>query len=219
MFKKYWKFIFPSTLSFLLSVIRLKKEVGEEKFFRISLIFIVLASASVCTSVHKLYWDIGLSFCYLGYFAIGYVLRKRAISNKNKYKNNICGFILIILGIGIEVIIGYIKYRQIINKISDDTLTNPYSPLVVIASICIFKGISEIQIGKRMEKIAELTFFIYLVHAGIWDIFAPRIDWMNARCSIAIPSFIVLVFFASLVISFFLKRMRINKGISLQNGR
>lgn len=184
-------------------VIRLKKEVGEDKFVRISLVFVVLACISVCTSSHRLYWDIGLSFCYLGYFAMGYVIRKWAMNKKS----NVYGLGLIVIGLGIEAVIGYVKYLQIMDNISDDTLTDPYCPLILIASICIFGGVSMIRIGKNLGKIAALTFPVYLVHAGVWDLIGPRVDLINANCIIAMPLFIIVVFLISVGISLVIKKI------------
>lgn len=101
---------------------------------------------------------------------------------------------MIVIGLGIEAVIGYAKHMQIVNNISDDTLTDPYSPLILIASICILGGASMIRIGMNLGKIATLTFLVYLVHAGVWDLIAPRIDLLSANCIITMPLLIAVVF-------------------------
>ncbi|MCM1087062.1 MAG: acyltransferase family protein [Muribaculaceae bacterium] len=57
-------------------VIRFKNSIPEENFYKITFVFLILASISMWTSNDILAWDVGSSFEYLGYFMVGYSIRK-----------------------------------------------------------------------------------------------------------------------------------------------
>lgn len=178
-------------------IIIIKKFIGEKKFIKFSWIFLGLACISAWTSRHKLNWDIGYSFYYVGYFIIGFILRKTVTK-----KNNRKGFVMLVISITILFFVAYLRYQQAKLGISDNELKygllNPYSPLIMIASVILFAGISAIHIKLDLGKFASLTFYIYLMHAGIWDIFCRIISGsMDNR--IVIPISIIIVFLCSLI--------------------
>ena len=182
-------------------IIAFKKQVGEQKFEKIAWIFLALASVSFWTSKHILMWDIGYSFYFVGYLMVGYILRKKALFKQDNRK----GFMLLSAGILVEVFIIYLRYQQALNRISDDelkyTLIAPLSPLIVIASVLIFAGISQLSIHKNLSWLSSYTFLIYLFHAGIWDFMRKTVikysalSWDNR---VVIPVSIIIVFFLSL---------------------
>lgn len=58
-------------------VIQYKDNVPEKTFYRVSFVFLILASISQWTTERvRLNWDLGRSFEYLGYFMAGYSIRK-----------------------------------------------------------------------------------------------------------------------------------------------
>lgn len=74
-------------------VVRFKDSIKYETFRKIVFIFLILGSLSRWTTENvRLNWDIGQSFEYLGYFMVGYVLRKDLQKNTGK------GILLIIGG-------------------------------------------------------------------------------------------------------------------------
>lgn len=99
----------------------------------------------------------------------GYVIRK-GIGKKS----NIKGSILVLLGIGIEIIVVYSTYILAQNGIGETDLkyklTAPHSPFITLASILIFWGFSFIEIKKNWGKVASRMFLVYLIHAGILDV-------------------------------------------------
>lgn len=146
-------------------VIKLKNEIGDKNFCKVSIIFLIWSSISNITSTHKLNYDIGLSFEYLSYFMIGYVIR-----NKSKQKSNKKAVIYIVMGLLVELLLVYIRYLQEINVITNKSfaplLIEPFFPLVVIASILIFKGFSVMDIKHDFSKLSALSFWVYLAHGG-----------------------------------------------------
>ncbi len=177
-------------------VIRLKDDIGEKNFFRLSIIFLILSCISFNTSSHFLYWDIGLSFEYLAYFMIGYIIRI-----KSKDKNIIKSILWIVLGILVELIVVKLRVLQekgvILTNISGERLVTPLSPLIVISSMMIFKGFSVLEIKKDLTKLSSLTLYIYLIHIIPCELLLSIIrkiggNWNN-MLAIPVISFLVLV--------------------------
>lgn len=146
-------------------VIRLKNEIGFDRFEKLAYIFIVVASLAGWVATQKVNWDPGMSFRYLGYLMIGYVLRKRC------YENNIRAWVFIVAGLLIETINSFLRYHQILQRIAEGdgvyTLYAPHAPLVVISSVLLFAGFAYLKTNISIPRIASASFVIYLVHAGI----------------------------------------------------
>lgn len=79
---------------------------------------------------------------------------------------------MVVTGIGVLIVEFLIRNYQIASGIEliKYSLTVPCSPFSLLASVFIFAGISYISIHKDFSKLAALTFYIYLFHAGIWDV-------------------------------------------------
>ena len=146
-------------------VIRLKNEIGFDCFEKLAYIFIVVASLAGWFVAQKINWDPGMSFRYLGYLMIGYVLRKRC------YENNARALVFIVAGLLIETINSFLRYHQILQRIAEgDSVYNlyaPHAPLVVISSVLLFAGFAYLKTNISIPRLASASFVIYLVHAGI----------------------------------------------------
>ena len=185
-------------------LVRIKKEMGERRFCRTAWAFLIPASLSAWTCSYTLKWNLGLSFCYLGYFMTGYAIRKWAASHKSGGK----GIVLTGLGVGLELATVFFRYLQAGQGIADRDMeylfTDPYFPLTTAASVLIFAGFSMMTLKRDYAKLSALTFLIYLFHAGVWDIgerLTVRALGPEADCRIVIPAGIAAVFFLSLLLS------------------
>lgn len=191
-------------------VVRFKDSISYEMFRRVAFVFLILASFSRWTTENvRLNWDIGQTFEYLGYFMVGYVLRK------DLKKNNAKGFILITFGVLIEVATAFLEYYfQIVNGVGENDLEYrivfPYCPTIVIASVLIFAGFSMLTIRCNgwMKKLAGRSFIIYLFHAGVWDFVGKCIylikgkDYiMNLNNTYWIPIFVAIVLLISVLLT------------------
>lgn len=187
-------------------VIRFKDSVNEKSFYKVSLIFLILASFSRWTTENiRLNWDLGQSFEYLGYFMLGYSIRK-IFTDKNDRKAGL----FIAIGAFFEVCTAGLEYRQMIAGITEQELkykiVSPYCPLIVLASICIFIGFTLIDVKKEYTNLSALTFYIYLIHAGVWDAMQKIIQFAGGNVTalngaVWIPMFVVIVFTCSWVLS------------------
>lgn len=184
-------------------LIRIKKEVGETIFFRISIVMLLLGCISGWTSSFKLHWGISKSVCYLGYFMMGYQFRRLS---KEK-KNNKMGILLIGLGILAEIILTYIVYQYALQGIAEGeekySLIGNFNPLVVLASLFIFFGFSKLHFNCNLNNMASHTFYIYLFHIVVLDILQRVVKKLcgagDAR--VIIPLEILLCFILSYLCS------------------
>lgn len=164
-------------------VVRFKNTISYEKFRKIAMVFLIVASISNWTTGQiRINWDIGQSFEYLGYFMIGYVIRK------DLSKNNLKGILIIFLGIIVELVATCLEYKiQIVKGISEGKLMfsiiNPYCPIIVFASVLIFAGFTMLHIryNRQIEKLAGISLIIYLVHGGVWDLIIKFMFLINGR--------------------------------------
>lgn len=180
-------------------VVRLKRDVGEKVFCKTAGIFFVAAMFSFMTSSHELNWDIGKSFCYLGYYMLGYVIRKKCIVRKNNFK----ALLMICTGILIMLVMACCRYVWGIgmgNLDLDSRLAAPDRLVAMCASICIFTGFSLLNVRGRLNSLASITFEIYLFHARVWDIL-KRFVTIEMDSRLVIPISIGLVFGISIIIS------------------
>lgn len=194
-------------------VIRLKRDIGEMCFAKVTWIFLALASIGYETSTSLFSWDIGSSFRYLGYFMAGYEIR----SMIRGQKNNGVGALLILAG-GIECVAAYVRFWQekagISEANSSFSVLGPLCPWIVVASVCIFSGFSLLSVRQAYPVIAGSTFVIYLVHEGIWEILACVIKHIvvYADNRILIPLSTIDVFMISFAIAYGIHRWKLRNG-------
>lgn len=187
----------------VLFIIQLKSK--YEKYFpRFSIIFLILCSISAITTKCTINYSVSMSSCYLGYFIFGNVLYEKlsTMHNKRKSLKYFVGAFFVLL----------ILYFLILNKgilmnnqVVLDFLVNPYNPLIMIASIFVFIGVSLIKIKINVIKVSSQLIYIYMIHAFVWDIIARIIRkkcGINGNNIIIIPVGIICVFFVSLMLSY-----------------
>lgn len=217
----YTLFIVYLMIPFILMI---KKEVKEDAFGKGSLIVFVLTMISGWTSSSILNWSIAKAVCYLGYILIGYQIRKYYLSKKNNMK----AILFIVGGIITELLVTYIQYTHSIRGLAESdekySIIGNFNPLIVIASVLIFAGFSQIKVNmKGLEFFSSLTFLIYFFHAGVIDLilhFVIKYDTniMN-DCMVMIPLMIILAFIISCVLSWLYNKIWgiVNKNNKLIN--
>lgn len=185
-------------------VIKLKRDIGEKYFERVVWGFLFVAMLSALTNAPKLHWDIGKSFCYLGYFMAGYVLRRKV------QKSNIKGALLIAGGIVTELLTSVLFYYLVQAAAKGagmryHAVQAPFFPLIVLASLLIFAGFSALKIEHGFGRLPETMFYVYLFHGGVWNLVDPllvRRLGEKADARILIPLSVAAVFFISLCLSY-----------------
>ncbi|HEM6434639.1 TPA: acyltransferase family protein [Streptococcus suis] len=150
-------------------IVVLKDFLGEKNFFKfsITLLFICIISGWL-NNTSRLEWGIDRAICYISYFIIGYTLKK------SSSKNNFIGWFYILFGFILEIILSFVSfYIQVMKEIPESVLpvsiVGPLSPIVAVASVSIFVGISKLNF-PRVRLISNLSihsFNIFLIHGGI----------------------------------------------------
>lgn len=145
-------------------LIMIRDEIGDNRFLKLGYILTFLGFIISITS--ELFWLIKF-INYLGYFILGYSIRKKQDVNFKKS----CMFLLywFITAIGIFIATELIVVNGWLNK-------NPLyfyenlSPLVLIGSITMFSAFAsmgEIRLSPLVDRLAEHSFNIYTLHVGI----------------------------------------------------
>ena len=145
---------------------------------------------------------------------VGYVLRKKA------KQNNLKGLLYILLGVGAECLIAFLRFEEITCGIEEGPRSwiAPLSPLIIWASIFIFYGFALLKIRRSFAFLSRLTFVIYLVHAGILQViqilsgehFFNLYD-VTGETRFSIPIICMLTFVLSALFAYFYEKLNINK--------
>lgn len=189
-------------------VLRFKESISANTFYKFSFVFLIWASISRWTDGDvSLNWNLGQSFEYLGYFAAGYSIRKLI-----KEKNNFKAICLILSGILVEICVAGFEYKVMTYGIAERELkyriVSWYCPLIVLISLLTFAGFTSLEVKKEFGRAAETMFFIYLIHAGVWDFISKMFSIVGGQnaltdldCIVWIPLFIIIVFVISCLLS------------------
>ena len=178
-------------------ILYIKKKTGEENFRIISIVVLIMASISGWTSSFVMHWSIAKSLRYVGYLLIGYQLRRCCKDRKH----NGTAILLIISGIMTLLFLTYIQYEQSLKGMAIEegqySLIGNFSPLIVASSVLLFAGFSKLRLNCNFGKFSARTFYIYLFHAGVWNLLSQFIKIIggsrDARLIIPISGTIVLV--------------------------
>lgn len=203
-FSHLWYLYMMIGVYFLVPVIiRVKQTISKKNYIIVATILMIASSLGFMFSTNEIKWDPGFSVRYVPYFLFGDIIRTSITENKkSKWKAMICLFISCVLFLLISIVL-------FIQKDTDSDayikLVDPLCPWVIVASLLFFCGFSYLSIKKNFSKIASLTFYIYLVHAGVWSVILLMVkrmwnimSWNNA---IIIPIAITFVFFISCIIA------------------
>lgn len=201
-------------------LIKIKADIGEKRFAVLAIIFLALSSASSVTSEHVLYWDLGESLYFSSYFVMGYVIRKHTSQRKSMVK----AVLWIGIAIGCCCAGAYLRYWQlmagdIVPQSRWIQLSNLH-PLVIGQSVSLFIGFSYLRIRWNVYPLAGKVFYIFLVHAFVWDVMkigVMRYAGLMENSMVSIVCCVILVFIISWIlvesILFFTKRWRIKQNV------
>ena len=185
-------------------IIKLKNDIGERKFRKLAYIFLFVSTISGWTTVFSVNWSTTQAVCYLGYLLMGYEIRHHYGVNKN----NVYGIFFIVLGVVTEILLTVIQYDHSMRGLSEAdekySVVGNFNPLVVLASVLIFLGVTKMRIRYSFVKLSAMTFNIYLIHAGVWSLLSMSIlkkIVFKVNCTVVIPMAIIVVFIISYFIS------------------
>ncbi|ELC8443037.1 acyltransferase family protein [Clostridium perfringens] len=153
-------------------LIDIKSELKKKKFFGLGIAFLFIGVFINLFS--DLFWPLKF-IMYIGYFILGYSLKEHYFDKKVNYKKYL--FISILFSIFIFLLTEMIVKN---NLISDKLYFYDYlSPFVIISSVFMFiafLNMNHIKFPKFILNISKHTFNIYLIHAGVLNIFFRLTD-------------------------------------------
>lgn len=156
-------------------IIRLKEDIKEKTFFKISIILLILSIA--ISAYSSLIWLIQF-IIYLGYFMIGSSLKNYFM--KKTFNLKISILISILSGISIFFITEYFVKYNLFNK----TLYfyGNLTPFVILGSIFTFITFLNLKIENNLfSNLAYHSFNIYLIHAGLLSALNIILDILNLK--------------------------------------
>lgn len=152
-------------------LIRFIKSIPEKSFGRIAGVYMAAAMATALTSSGYLNWDLRMVACYLGYFLSGKLFYDRFKGRKGRggLIYLLCGIVCLTLTVCFKE--AELSGSSLIPMIRINYV-NDFAPFNVLAAICMFCAAANIKTGKNIliGKLAECSYYIYLLHAFILDI-------------------------------------------------
>lgn len=142
-------------------VIRIKKSISNRSYIIGSFIWLFVAMISQLTSTYSVSWAFGIIFSFVGYFLVGNVIYENMSRIKFKGLYFIFAVICYVLLFVYRGITGFSRF-------SIDAYSNWFSPLIIIASICVFIAFGGIKIKTNLGKLSGYTYVIYLLHTNVY---------------------------------------------------
>lgn len=179
------------------ALINLKNEFGDNNTIKLGILFLILGFI-VNIVIDDLFWMINF-IIYIGYFLLGYIIKKYATKNNIKaLKSFIIWFLSSLIIFGLTEII-------IRNNFLDNRFFYFYeflSPFVIIGSLGLFTFFTNMKtINLDLNKIAKHTFNIYIIHAGLVTLITIIIDITKFNPLWCVPFLSTLIFMLSYFIS------------------
>lgn len=142
-------------------IIRIKNTISKKCYTIGSFVWLLVAMISQLTSTYSVAWSFGIIFSFVGYFLVGNVIYE----NMSRIKFKGLYFIFVIICYALLFL-----YRGItgFSKFSIDAYSNWFSPLIIIASICVFIAFSGIKIKASFGKLSGYTYVLYLLHTNVY---------------------------------------------------
>ena len=146
-------------------IILVKQNISIKTFEKAAWILLLLGCISGMINTYCYFWDLSYSFCYLGYFMLGYLLKNKYSNQKNQFY----GVIMILISFFIEFVMTFLFYEKA--KIGETatffgySIIEPLSPLAAMTAISMFIGFTKLTIKQNLKELSEDTFYVYLIHA------------------------------------------------------
>lgn len=144
---------------------------------------------------------------YLGYFIIGYLIRKYKDQFPFK-KYNIPLIIVTVLSFACTIILTYI--HSINENTNDKTLLTYSNILCMIPSLAIFILVYFNRTNRESKIIrflSKYSFGIYLIHGILLNITMNYFDYVHINSFFGIPFSATIIFLSSLIVVYMLKKI------------
>ena len=178
------------------------------------LLFIIWFTFSTLSLVNPIIANTFTIFSYMGFFIIGkylYDFIKKYITPKH----NKIEIIIMIISITISILLNYlssVKYDRFYN------LFFAYrTPFIILASFSFYAFVitnyKKESISKLLSTLSEVSLGVYLIHGMFLDIVIRNLPHYTISSLIGIPLYSILIFIASAVSVYLLRKIKILKNI------
>ena len=194
-FNNYWFMFMLAGLYFLVPIIiRIKNTISKKCYTIGSFVWLLVAMISQLTSTYSVAWSFGIIFSFVGYFLVGNVIYE----NMSRIKFKGLYFIFAIVSYALLFL-----YRGItgFSKFSIDAYSNWFSPLIIIASICLFIAFGGIKIKTNLGKLSGYTYVIYLLHTKVYIVLLKLLEKFIPSVTGNYIVYIAIVTILALIIS------------------
>ena len=127
----------------------------------------------------------------MGYYLVGNVLFEMAQKQKSKR-----AYLYFFLSLILFAVTYYIRRKYDISLYMLNQYTSFFSPLIVVASIFLFSGFSNIEINISLGQLPKLSFYVYLFHTFVYGRIFSLVGeslFVNEILTILIISVVTLV--------------------------
>ncbi len=177
-------------------LIRLREKVGNRLFAWIGVLFLIIGLINYQTEV---LWPFKFIF-YLGYFIMGYCLKEWKLPKLLSWRWCLMGSILIL---GAMTALTY--HRVMTQAVQPFYFVSSLSVTVMASALLMYVAFLNLPVlNLNLGRLAGLTFYIYLFHAGVLDIvdFIVRHVWhLEPNPVWYLPVLTVVIFYLSFVLS------------------
>lgn len=143
-------------------IILIKRKISNRVYCVISFIWLAFAIWFQYSSDYSISYSFGVVFAYMGYFLVGNVIYENFRINRLSW----LFFAIAMVLFSVTFIIRFINGENIYS-------VNPYksffSPTIVIASLGVFLGFSNISFNHSLGKLPKRSFYIYLFHTIVYQ--------------------------------------------------
>lgn len=196
-FYNYWFMFMLVGLYFLVPIIiRIKNTISKKCYTIGSFVWLFVAMISQLTSTYSVAWSFGIIFSFVGYFLVGNVIYENMSRIKFKGLYFIFAVICYVLLFIYRGRGGYTDYCL-------DPYLNCFSPMMLIASVCVFIGFGGIKINIDLSRLSGYTYVLYLLHTKVYivllKLFEKFIPSVTGNYIVYIAILTILAFIISCV--------------------
>ena len=168
LYPSWYMFMLVGVYAVIPIICLVKRNINSRKYAIIGIVFFLWAMISQQKDTFGASYSIGCSLSYLGFVILGNIISERT----EKHKSNTIGLILVITGLGLQLVNFTTLFNIVKNGGAYYTKSiNAYSaPLKCISSIMIFSGFSMLDIKKNWKRLSESSFIVYLSHKMVLDL-------------------------------------------------
>ena len=143
-------------------IILIKRKISNRIYCMIAFVWLAFAIWFQSSSDYQISYSFGVVFAYMGYFLVGNVIYENFRINRLSW----LFFIIAIVFLGLTFFIRYINGE---NMYSVNPYKSFFSPTIVLASIFVFLGFTNISFNHSLGKLPKRSFYIYLFHTIVYQ--------------------------------------------------